>query len=118
MAAVTEDDRDARIAALKGQIAFYGSTPAYRPVLEHHGWSALGQELHAMSRRGEWAAMGGLVDDDVLRAFAIVGSPREVAAGIAARYGGLVDRLQIAIGGDNARAAELLDAVRAPAVSG
>jgi probable F420-dependent oxidoreductase len=111
MAVVTDDDRDARIAALKGQVAFYGSTPAYRPVLEHHGWSALGQELHAMSRRGEWAAMGDLVDDDVLRAFAIVGSPREVATEVLARYGGLVDRIQIAIGGDGARAADLLDAL-------
>jgi probable F420-dependent oxidoreductase len=113
MAAVAEDDRDARIAALKGQIAFYGSTPAYRPVLDHHGWSALGEELHARSRRGEWATMGELIDDDVLHAFAVVGSPREVAAQVHARFGGLVDRVQLAIGSDNGRVPELLDALRA-----
>ena len=30
---------------IKQQIAFYGSTPAYRPVLELHGWGDLQDEL-------------------------------------------------------------------------
>ena len=31
--------------SVKQQIAFYGSTPAYRPVLELHGWGELQDEL-------------------------------------------------------------------------
>ena len=112
MAVLADDERDPRIAAMKGQIAFYGSTPAYRPVLDHHGWSALGEELHALSRRGEWRTMGDLITDDVLHAFAVVSPPREAAARIRARFGGLVDRLQVSIDGDRAGVAELLDALR------
>ncbi len=112
MLVLTDDERDPKIAAMKSQIAFYGSTPAYRPVLDHHGWSALGEELHAMSRRGEWEKMGGLIDDDVLHAFAVVGAPRQAAAQIRARFGGLVDRVQVALNGDKADLAELLDGLR------
>jgi len=112
MITLVGDERDPKIAALKGQIAFYGSTPAYRPVLEHHGWSALGEELHAMSRRGEWQRMGALIDDDVLHAFAVIGAPREAGAQIRARFGGLVDRVQVGINGDEAQFAELFAALR------
>jgi probable F420-dependent oxidoreductase len=112
MAVLADDDRDSKIAAMRSQIAFYGSTPAYRPVLDHHGWSALGEELHAMSRRGEWQAMGDLIDDDVLHAFAIVDAPRQAAARIRARFGGLIDRLQVSIDGDRAHVAQLIDALR------
>jgi hypothetical protein len=112
MFALAEDERDAAIAAMRSTIAFYGSTPAYRPVLDHHGWSALGEELHAMSRRGEWEKMGGLIDDDVLHAFAVVGPPRQAGAEILGRFGGLVDRVQIAVDSTGAHTTELLDALR------
>ena len=114
MVVLTDNERDPKIASMKSQIAFYGSTPAYRPVLDHHGWSALGEELHAMSRRGEWGTMGDLIDDDVLHAFAVVGPPGQAGASIRARFGGLVDRVQVAINGDEAQFGELFDALRAP----
>ena len=63
-------DRDEELAAARAavrtQIAFYGSTPAYRPVLECHGWEALQPELNALSKRGRWDEMAGLIDDEVL----------------------------------------------------
>ena len=55
------------------QIAFYGSTPAYRPVLELHGWGGLQDELNALSKQGEWVQMGKLIDDEILNTFAVVG---------------------------------------------
>ncbi len=64
------------------RIAFYASTPAYRPVLEHHGWGDLQTELNHLARRGEWKAMGGLIDDDVLEAFALVAPRSELAAAL------------------------------------
>lgn len=84
---------DVAIAATRAQIAFYGSTPTYLPVLEAHGWGALHEQLHAASRRGEWDAMPSLVSDEVLDAFATVGSGAEVAAQLRARFTGLVTRL-------------------------
>jgi probable F420-dependent oxidoreductase len=113
MTAFVDDPDDPRLDATRAAIAFYGSTPAYRGVLDHHGWGALGDELHALSRRGDWAAMGGLVDDDVLHAIAIVGDPAHVGAEIARRYGGIVDRIQLGLGGDEDDLAAVIDALGA-----
>jgi probable F420-dependent oxidoreductase len=89
----TEEQMAASARATKQQIAFYGSTPAYRPVLELHGWGELGDELNRLSKRGEWVQMGEILDDEVLDAFAVVAEPEQVAARMKARYGGLVDRI-------------------------
>ena len=85
----------AAIAKVREQIAFYAATPAYRAVLELHGWGDLHTELHRLSRRGDWHTMTGLVDDDVLGAFAVVGEPAAAGAEIARRYSGLVDRFTL-----------------------
>ena len=77
---------------VKQQIAFYGSTPAYRGVLELHGWGDLQTELNALSKQGEWVKMGELIDDDILRTFAVVAEPEGVGAELKRRYGGVVDR--------------------------
>src|SRR5262245_3368743 len=76
----------------KQQIAFYGSTPAYRGVLELHGWGDLQTELNALSKQGEWVKMGDLIDDEILTTFAVVAEPEGVAAELKRRYGGVVDR--------------------------
>ncbi|MGW3420066.1 LLM class F420-dependent oxidoreductase [Streptomyces phaeochromogenes] len=92
----TEEELARAVDGTRRQIAFYGSTPAYRGVLELHGWGELGDELNALSksdRADKWEAMGGLVDDDVLHAFAVVAEPGRVAAEIRLRYGSLVDRV-------------------------
>jgi probable F420-dependent oxidoreductase len=75
------------------QIAFYGSTPAYRGVLEVHGWGALQSELNAMSKRGEWDAMGACITDEILDQFAIVARPDEVPGRLKKRYGDSIDRV-------------------------
>ncbi len=89
----TEEEMAASEAATRGQIAFYGSTPAYRPVLELHGWGGLQDELTAMSKEGRWDEMGGLIDDEVLHTFAVVAEPSAVAAELQARYGDVIDRI-------------------------
>ena len=77
------------------QIAFYGSTPAYRKVLELHGWEDLHTELHRLSRAGEWDAMGSLIDDEILEAFAVVAPLEEVADKIRDRCDGVIDRVLV-----------------------
>jgi len=91
-------DAASRAAAETGvreQIAFYGSTPAYRPVLELHGWGDLHERLNLLSRRQEWAQMGTLITDDVLDAFAVSGSPEQVAAGLLRRFGDVATRMSL-----------------------
>lgn len=82
-------------AATRRLLAFYGSTPAYRPVLDIHGWGDLQPELNALSKQGRWAEMGALIDDDVLHTIAACGSPAEVAAHIRDRVGGISDQICI-----------------------
>lgn len=81
------------VAKLRRQLAFCGSTPAYRRVLDVHGWGGLHEELHAMSKRGLWQEMGNRIDDDMLSAFAIVGHPDQVAQELHRRFGHLVQRV-------------------------
>lgn len=88
-----EEEREKADASVRQQIAFYGSTPAYRPVLAAHGWEALQDELNALSKRGEWEEMGRRISDEVLDAFAVVGEPEELPGLVKARYGDLIDRL-------------------------
>jgi probable F420-dependent oxidoreductase len=77
----------------KAQIAFYGSTPGYRGVLEQHGWGDLGDELNRLSKQGEWVQMGTLVTDEMLEQFAVVAAPADVASAMVTRWGGTVDRI-------------------------
>ncbi len=79
--------------AVKKQISFYGSTPAYRPVLESGGWGDLQLELNRMSKQGQWDEMGLLITDEMLDAFAVVGEPDGIASAVLARYGDVVDRI-------------------------
>jgi probable F420-dependent oxidoreductase len=83
------------IRRVRGQIAFYGSTPAYRGVLELHGWGELQSELNALSKTGEWERMGELIDDDVLNAFAVVAAPGDVGALVRERFDDVVRRFSI-----------------------
>jgi probable F420-dependent oxidoreductase len=77
------------------QLAFYGSTPQYRCVLDAHGWGALQAELNALSKQGRWMEMSELVDDRMLDAFAIRCEPGQLASRLHERYGGLADRVAI-----------------------
>jgi alkanesulfonate monooxygenase SsuD/methylene tetrahydromethanopterin reductase-like flavin-dependent oxidoreductase (luciferase family) len=64
----------------KAQIAFYASTPAYRVVLDHHGWGDMQPELNRLSKEGNWLEMIGFVTDEMLDAFGVSGTPDQVAA--------------------------------------
>ncbi|MCW2624292.1 LLM class F420-dependent oxidoreductase [Mycobacterium sp.] len=95
---VTGNDESELAAGAVGtrkQVAFYGSTPAYRKVLELHGWGELHTELHRLSRAGKWDAMGSRIDDEILEAFAVVAPLDEVADKIRDRCDGVIDRVLV-----------------------
>lgn len=88
-------DIEEQALATRLRIAFYGSTPAYRGVLEHHGWGDAQTELRDLSLQGRWEEMAAVIDDEMLHTIAAVGTPDEIAGIVAARYGDLVDRFTV-----------------------
>src|SRR4051812_14861835 len=88
-----ESDLTKASQGTREQIAFYGSTPAYKPVLDLHGWGGLQDELNAMSKQGKWVEMGGLIDDEILNTFAVVGGPEQIAPELHRRYGDVIQRI-------------------------
>lgn len=79
--------------AVKMQIAFYASTPSYRPVLDLHGWGNVADELNGLSRQGRWVEMSALITDEMLEEFAVVAPHAELARRVRERYDGLLDRV-------------------------
>lgn len=84
---------DDEVEVARRAISFYASTPTYRPVLEHHGWGAVADELAAHARRGRWNEMAALVTDEMLETFAVVSSPADVRGALERHAEGLFDRV-------------------------
>jgi alkanesulfonate monooxygenase SsuD/methylene tetrahydromethanopterin reductase-like flavin-dependent oxidoreductase (luciferase family) len=95
--ASTGSERPFTIAAMKRQIGFYASTPAYKPVLDHHGWGDLHAQAHALTKQDRWSELGDLIDDEVLATFAVVGELAEVGDAVCARFDGLAERVILSI---------------------
>ena len=95
--------------ACKAQIGFYGSTPAYKIVLEQHGWESIQLELNQLTKKGLWQDIPKLISDDMLESISISGTPSEVSQQIYDRYGNGVDRIAPSIfSGDPSLSAELI----------
>jgi probable F420-dependent oxidoreductase len=78
---------------IRAQIAFYASTPSYRPVMALHGWETEAEKLSSLAARGKWDEMPFLITDEMLSTFAVVAEPQGLAAALNKRYEGMVDRL-------------------------
>jgi probable F420-dependent oxidoreductase len=102
-------------AAIQSQIGFYASTPAYRPVLEAHGWGELQTEANQLTREDRWDAMGELISDEILNTFAVVSEDiAQVPTLIKQRYGGLADTWMCTVEtGDSDLQKQLVAAVQA-----
>jgi probable F420-dependent oxidoreductase len=91
MVATDDQERD----FVRSQIAFYASTPTYRPVMEAHGWGEISDQLRALSRRSRWAEMTELVSDEMLDTYAVLAPPDELGAALRARYGAYAQHLTL-----------------------
>jgi probable F420-dependent oxidoreductase len=91
----TDEELEVADRAVRLQLAFYASTPAYRHVLAFQGRGDLPDRLNALSKEGRWRDMGGLVDDEVLELFSVTGKPEEIGPAILTRFGGLLDRVAL-----------------------
>lgn len=115
-----QHELEKQMVAVKQQIAFYASTPSYRPVLEASGWD-FGEQLNTMSRKGQWEEMAGLITDDVVSQVGVVAPLDDLGDAIANRYRGLVDRLGIyTLGSESAipdgRIGEVIAALKSPSI--
>jgi alkanesulfonate monooxygenase SsuD/methylene tetrahydromethanopterin reductase-like flavin-dependent oxidoreductase (luciferase family) len=88
---IVSGDSDEAVAGTRRLLSFYGSTPAYRPVLAAHGWEDLQPELNAMSKQGRWQEMGSLITDEMMHTIAACGTPAQIAAHIRDRIEGVSD---------------------------
>lgn len=92
------DELDRSRELVRSRIAFYGSTTAYRPVLDLHGWGDLGEDLNRLSKTSDpdrWDRMTDMIDDEVLDTFAVQGRPDEVGDRVGERFGDLIDYFSI-----------------------
>ncbi len=91
----TEEGLAASKLAARKQLAFYGSTPAYRPTLAAHGWEGVHEELNRLSKAGRWDEMTGLIGEEMLNEIAVVGEPHTIAAKLRARLAGIADGVSL-----------------------
>jgi probable F420-dependent oxidoreductase len=109
-----EEEFAASKKATQERIAFYGSTPAYKGVLDAIGCGDLQGELNTMSKQGRWKEMGTLVTDDMLQEFGVMGEPHEIAPQMLERYGSFVDRTSASFPvSDEEQRAQIIAALRA-----
>jgi probable F420-dependent oxidoreductase len=88
----TPEERSQQAQMVKQQIAFYGSTRTYQPVLDCHGWGDLTTKLHRKSIEGDWKGMADLITDEMLDTYAVTATYDKLAAALQTRYAGLLDR--------------------------
>ncbi len=105
--------------SMRPRLAFYGSTPAYKVVLDVHGWGDLQPELNRLSKAGDWATMSALVTDEMIDAFCVQGRPEEIGGIVRDRFGGLVQRVSFDtnVRLDNERVARILVGARVNAAT-
>ena len=105
----TAAELEAATLGVRGLLAFYGSTPAYRPVLDIEGWGDLQPELNALSKTGDVMAMIDLVTDEMVDTLAVRGTPEDCAAELSRRFGDLTDRVCAYFPGYDVSLADLRD---------
>ncbi len=89
----TDEELENSAKGVRAQMSFYGSTPAYKVVLDHHGWEDAHLELNKLSKQGEWEKMSNVITDEILEKFAAIGTAEEAAQQLVDRFGDMIDRV-------------------------
>jgi probable F420-dependent oxidoreductase len=114
MVAVGRNDAEiaAAVDGVATLIAFYGSTPAYLPVLEVHNWDHIQPQLNALSKKSEFAQMRKLITDEMVETLGVVGNPENCAAEITGRFGSHASEVCCYFPGYDPRPEHVADLVR------
>jgi probable F420-dependent oxidoreductase len=89
----TDEEIERGRGLMRPRLAFYGSTPAYKVILDVHGWGDLQPELNRLSKTGDWGEMSKLITDEMVDAFSVQGTPDTIGPIVRERYGDLVQRV-------------------------
>jgi probable F420-dependent oxidoreductase len=95
LVSIGDDAAEARRAA-RLQIAFYATTPSYKPILALHGRADLPRDLRRAFVNRDRDRMAELIDDDLLDAIAVAGRPDEAADRLAA-WAGVADQVVLGV---------------------
>jgi alkanesulfonate monooxygenase SsuD/methylene tetrahydromethanopterin reductase-like flavin-dependent oxidoreductase (luciferase family) len=90
----TEDEFRSNVEWHRHRIGFYSSTPAYKHVLDLHGWGDVHDETRRMTREGRWDELGAPITDEMVDTFTVMGEPKDIAPTIKHRFGDFVDAIQ------------------------
>jgi probable F420-dependent oxidoreductase len=91
----TEEEYKAAYESVRGLLAFYGSTPAYRPPMEAVGYGDLQPELNRLTKENRWDELSSLVEDNFVEQFAVIGEPETIGARLVEKYGHFASRISI-----------------------
>jgi probable F420-dependent oxidoreductase len=109
----TAAERAESLRQARAQVSFYASTPAYRPVLERHGWGDLQPRLNQLSKEGRWQEMSDMLGEDLLDAVVVQGTAEDAGVRIRERCLGWCRRVSpVVYGGGTEGAARLLRAIK------
>lgn len=98
-----------RVRDIRARVAFYASTPAYRPAFDIFGLQDLTRKLSVLAREQRWEEMPGYISDEVMNTFAVVGTHDEIADKLVERYAGVLDQVGFSIAVENEKDAEKLE---------
>jgi probable F420-dependent oxidoreductase len=115
----TEEQIEKAATLLRMHIGFYASTPAYRSVLDLHGWEELQPELQRLAREGRWADMAGQISDEILHEVGTVGDVASVAEQLRERWDEVAERITLTVpaGSDPTVLSDLVDELSSTRVS-
>jgi probable F420-dependent oxidoreductase len=91
----TDQEIDRERAAVRKQLAFYASTPAYRWVLEMYDEGDRADRLRELARAGGWEEMTTLVTDELLDEFAVTAHHHDLADALTGRWADVLDRVGV-----------------------
>ena len=100
-----------RVRDARARIAFYLSTPAYRPAFEHHGFGELSEQAAALSKAQRWEELPGLVTDDLLEQYVTIGTWDTIGKRIIERFGDVVTTIEFSIAPRNPDEGEFMSSL-------
>ena len=67
-------------------ISFYGSTPAYAAIFEHHGFEGITSKLRELQKAGQFKEMPAVITDEMLDCYCVSASFDELGGVLYDRY--------------------------------
>jgi alkanesulfonate monooxygenase SsuD/methylene tetrahydromethanopterin reductase-like flavin-dependent oxidoreductase (luciferase family) len=95
--AANEAELATRVRDVRSRLAFYVSTPAYRPAVEYHGLGDMARQLSLFARAQDWEKMPGYISDEILNLYAVIGTHDEIAERLCQRFGGIITDCEFSI---------------------